>query len=256
MSDACHACEGTGQVCSGCFGRGERTCVMPGGNGFVGQCGRCKGTGRPTKGWFKVHTQDCGKCKGTGRQRPGDREACGGCKGTGRDKASVHAEYDGPIPDFVEGVPPRPHTDEGGNPNWPPRPGEVVLDLELPSGTANPKTAAGSRKAPLQFVPPAGMILEARVFALGAKKYSPYNWRESTVPASIYYEALLRHIFAWWDGEEYDEESGMSHLGHARACAAIILDAQAHGTLEDDRPPKGPAPALLASLIQGSDDET
>jgi hypothetical protein len=100
----------------------------------------------------------------------------------------------------------------------------------------NPKTAYGVQKAPLHLIPPPALLALAGVMGLGAKKYGAYNWREHTVSASVYQAAAMRHLLAWWDGESVDPESGQSHLAHAMACLAIVLDAEAHGKLNDDRP--------------------
>ncbi|MCK4828651.1 hypothetical protein KA005_73655 [bacterium] len=40
---------------------------------------------------------------------------------------------------------------------------------------------------------------------------------------------------AWAEGEDLDPDSGESHLYHIRACCAIVLDSEMHGTLIDDR---------------------
>jgi len=118
--------------------------------------------------------------------------------------------------------------------------------IEAPQGSSpritseapdsNPKTAFGIQKTPLHLVPPPALIAEAEVFGLGARKYGPYNWREHSVSSSIYQAAALRHLMAWWEGQDIDPESGQSHLAHARACLGILLDAAAHGRLNDDRP--------------------
>lgn len=110
----------------------------------------------------------------------------------------------------------------------------------------NPKTAFGVRKVPLHLIPPTGLVHEARAFADGAAKYGPYNWRDKTVSSSVYVGAALRHLLAWWDGQDTDPQSSVNHLGHARACLNILLDAQANGKLNDDRPPRGRTAELLA----------
>lgn len=69
----------------------------------------------------------------------------------------------------------------------------------------------------------------------GALKYGRHNYRAGGARASIYYDAARRHLNAWFEGEENDSDSGVPHLGHALACIAIIVDAQAAGVLEDDR---------------------
>jgi hypothetical protein len=103
----------------------------------------------------------------------------------------------------------------------------------------NPKTAYGVQKAPVHLVPPPALLALAEVMGLGAKKYGPYNWREHAVSASVYQAAAMRHLLAWWSGESIDPESGQSHLAHAMACCAIVLDAEAVGKLNDDRPGDG-----------------
>jgi hypothetical protein len=110
---------------------------------------------------------------------------------------------------------------------------------------SNPKDILGLKKPPLRLVPPALLILVAKVMGLGAKKYGPYNWRTLKVRKSVYLEAAMRHLLAAMDGEDADPESGIPHEAHVAACMGILLDAQALGVLIDDRPPKGPAAALI-----------
>ena len=99
----------------------------------------------------------------------------------------------------------------------------------------NPKGAEGAKKRPLELVPPELMRAAAGSFALGAKKYGPFNWRVMPVSAATYYAAAERHMLAFWDGEKFDPETGECHLHSAIACLGIIVDARKHGTLIDDR---------------------
>jgi hypothetical protein len=126
---------------------------------------------------------------------------------------------------------------------------EIELDRPRIFGSdaagENPKDRVGQTKPPLHLIPPAAEILEAMVMALGAKKYGPFNWRESKIKASVYVAAAKRHLAQWVDGQDDDAESGVSHLAHARACLGILLDALATGHLVDDRPPPGAAHALI-----------
>ncbi len=110
----------------------------------------------------------------------------------------------------------------------------------------NPKDRVGDTKPPLHLIPPAAEILEAVVMGLGARKYGPYNWRSSSIRATVYVAAAKRHLAQWLDGQDDDVESGVSHLAHARACLGILLDAQACQRLIDDRPPSGVANQLIA----------
>lgn len=100
----------------------------------------------------------------------------------------------------------------------------------------NPKTALGEAKPKLSDTPTIGIQLMGQVHTNGANKYGRFNWREHTVSSTVYYDAALRHLMAWFDGEDFDLESGQSHLAHVMACCNIILDAGKHGKLNDNRP--------------------
>jgi hypothetical protein len=116
----------------------------------------------------------------------------------------------------------------------------------------NPKDSIGITKPNLNLVPPVANIIESVVMGLGAKKYGPYNWRESGVKASIYVAAAQRHLAQWLDGETTDPESGVSHLAHVRACMGIMLDADSIGKLIDDRPPKGASASVILENTEQS----
>ena len=48
--------------------------------------------------------------------------------------------------------------------------------------------------------------------------------------------ALMRHMWAWWQGEDKDAETGLSHLAHAACCILFLLSYELRKTGEDDRP--------------------
>lgn len=100
----------------------------------------------------------------------------------------------------------------------------------------NPKDLQGLMKPPLHLVSPTSVLWEAMAMRDGAIKYGPYNWRDKAVIASIYVAAADRHMKLWFEGERCAPDSGVHHLGHAKACLGIILDAEAMGCLIDDRP--------------------
>jgi hypothetical protein len=118
--------------------------------------------------------------------------------------------------------------------------------------STNPKDRFGRMKPDPTAIPSAAIIHEALAMMNGSEKYGPYNWREKTVSARVYLAAANRHILAWLDGEEVASDSGIHHLGHARASLGILLDAQATGNLVDDRPVPGPAPLLLEQFTRRS----
>lgn len=98
----------------------------------------------------------------------------------------------------------------------------------------NPKDVIGSDKLPLHLWPTTATALGSVALLNGALKYGRANWRAADVRASIYVDACQRHLAAWFEGEEDDEE-GVPHLGSALACLAILADAKAAGSLHDDR---------------------
>ncbi|MEP2533501.1 dATP/dGTP diphosphohydrolase domain-containing protein [Shimia sp.] len=100
----------------------------------------------------------------------------------------------------------------------------------------NPKTRLGQAKPGISSIPPIALLHCGRGMDDGKEKYGLMNWREHEVSASVYYNAAFRHIAAWYEGEQNAPDSGVHHLGHVMACCAILLDAEAQGKLNDDRP--------------------
>lgn len=109
----------------------------------------------------------------------------------------------------------------------------------------NPKSVFGIAKPSPGLVPPSAVLNLALAFRDGARKYGAYNWRKDPVSATTYIDAAYRHLMCWSDGEERAQDSGVHHLAHAMACMAILIDAQAQGTLVDDRPTPGTAPEII-----------
>lgn len=114
----------------------------------------------------------------------------------------------------------------------------------------NPKTAYGLARPPMHNVPPVALLALGKVMEFGAKKYGPMNWRKDAVSASTYYDAMLRHIFQYWDGDDMDPETRREHLAHVMACCAIIIDADWCGKLIDDRPNIGLAGTYIAENME------
>lgn len=112
----------------------------------------------------------------------------------------------------------------------------------------NPKDAVGTKKAPMSTVPTRVMFELGLAMLEGARKYSRHNYRVSGVRASVYYDAALRHLAAFWEGEDADPDSGMPHVVKAIACLAVLRDSQHMGNWIDDRPPRLPDGLDLATL--------
>lgn len=116
--------------------------------------------------------------------------------------------------------------------------------------STNPKDLIGIKKPPLGLIPPVALIHESLAMKNGAAKYGPYNWRSNPVQCTIYIDACLRHLLAYQDGEDYASDSSVHHLGHARACLGIILDALATGNLIDNRPVAGKFSETVTSYTE------
>ena len=50
----------------------------------------------------------------------------------------------------------------------------------------------------------------AEIQKVGEEKYGPYNFMKGC-PASQSIDSGLRHLFAWWNGEDKDPETGVDH---------------------------------------------
>jgi hypothetical protein len=102
----------------------------------------------------------------------------------------------------------------------------------------NPKDAVGIQKPPLSTVP-SPVLMELGVAMLeGALKYGRHNYREAGVRSGVYYDAAMRHLMRWWEGEDIDPDSGLSHITKAIATLVVLRDAQMQGKVAfDDRPP-------------------
>jgi hypothetical protein len=74
-----------------------------------------------------------------------------------------------------------------------------------------------------------------KVLRYGATKYDARNW-EKGMAWSRCYSGLMRHMTAWWEGEDCDAETGFSHLWHAGCCIAFLIAYEMRGIGEDDRP--------------------
>jgi hypothetical protein len=93
--------------------------------------------------------------------------------------------------------------------------------------TCSPKTlkdAPGTKhdhgKARVDLIDPLLMLSAAKGLEFGLK-YGEHNWRKGMQWSRIY-GGLLRHLFAFWQREDIDEESGNHHLDHA-ACMLMFL---------------------------------
>ncbi len=101
----------------------------------------------------------------------------------------------------------------------------------------NPKDAIGIRKIPTS-TRSAAVDAEVGVGMMeGGMKYGRHNYRVAGVRSSVYYDATMRHLTRWWEGEDIDPDSGLSHITKAICSLYVLRDAMINEMVTDDRPP-------------------
>lgn len=120
----------------------------------------------------------------------------------------------------------------------------VIKETRKVKGT-NPKDAVGIKKPPISTVSGAVMSELGLAMLEGARKYGRHNYRVAGVRASVYYDAVWRHLSAWWDfGQDIDPDSGLHHTTKAIACLMVLRDSMMMDNWTDDRPPELPIKLL------------
>lgn len=71
-----------------------------------------------------------------------------------------------------------------------------------------------------------------RVLMGGANKYAPNNWIHVPNARDRYYDALIRHATAWYEGERNDSEWGLHHLAHCACCCLFLLALSLRGKID------------------------
>ena len=64
------------------------------------------------------------------------------------------------------------------------------------------------------------------VGTFGANKYTDNGWQSVENGKYRYTDALLRHLFRYFNGEKIDDESGLPHLAHLAWNALAILELE------------------------------
>ena len=104
----------------------------------------------------------------------------------------------------------------------------------LESNHHNIANKLDSGKAPLGLIPQSALIEEAYVLGFGETKYGRHNWRKG-LEWSRLLDAAMRHIIAFNDGENFDPETGLHHLAHARCCLGFLIEYETTHPELDDR---------------------
>lgn len=102
-------------------------------------------------------------------------------------------------------------------------------------------SATGAQKAGnderYSLLPAESLRLLARHFGRGALKYDDHNWRKG-MPWSSLFDALNRHLWQFWNGEDVDEETGTPHIVAVMWHAAGLAEYMLTHPDFDDRPPR------------------
>lgn len=98
-------------------------------------------------------------------------------------------------------------------------------DLQEETETKTPKNDAGLRynegKERWSLVDFEALKPMVKVLEYGANKYDDHNWKKGLKTTEIC-ESLLRHLTAYLNGEDKDNETGLNHTGHI-LCNAMFL---------------------------------
>ena len=71
-----------------------------------------------------------------------------------------------------------------------------------------------------------------QVLEYGTKKYSKDNWKKG-LPVTEICESMMRHLYAFLNGETLDPESGLSHIGHIQCNAMFLSHMMSKGGFDD-----------------------
>jgi hypothetical protein len=79
-------------------------------------------------------------------------------------------------------------------------------------------------KPRVELVPSSAVVAAARALTFGALTKYPERGFARRVSRDEHVGAVLRHLLAWKDGDTRDAESGLSHLDHAIARLALLVE--------------------------------
>ena len=105
----------------------------------------------------------------------------------------------------------------------------------------NPKDSLGIRKVPFHVIPMQVLAEVGLAMMEGGRKYGKHNYRDAGVRASVYMDAVFRHLYLqFWEGEDVDKDSGLNHITKAIASLVVLRDSMLMNNFVDDRPIRHP----------------
>lgn len=100
-----------------------------------------------------------------------------------------------------------------------------MTEVRTVSSTGGEK---GTKEERFDLLPWEAIAKVARHYGKGAEKYDDHNWRRG-YEWSKSYAALMRHLTAFWSGEDIDEETGSPHM------AAVVFHSLTLLTFMDEQ---------------------
>lgn len=117
-------------------------------------------------------------------------------------------------------------------------------------------SATGAKKAGnlqrVGLVPPEFILALSKHYGIGAAKYAAHNWRGG-YDWEWSYNAAMRHLLQFWQGEDIDPETGSPHvISAAWHCCALSIFMEEHPELDTRW---STVKAALARVANGELDE-
>ena len=106
--------------------------------------------------------------------------------------------------------------------------------LENGQQVIEPGAKFDAGKPRMDLIPPEVLAALGHIMRYGVDKYGARNWEKGMSWGRVF-AACMRHLWAWWGGEEYDDESGMPHLWHALWCVSVLVAFFSRNLGTDDR---------------------
>lgn len=113
-------------------------------------------------------------------------------------------------------------------------------ELVVGAKQTNPKDIIGIKKVPPSTLSIPVMLEMSLGMFEGARKYGRHNYRAMGVSATVYYDATMRHLMDWFEGEDIDPDSGLNHVTKAMTALLVLRDSMMKGNWTDDRPLRNP----------------
>jgi hypothetical protein len=123
-------------------------------------------------------------------------------------------------------------------------PSNLPTSVPKPKGEKNPEEVVFDKetgavkhdglKPRVDLIPSEVIFAMGSMFRHGATKYADRNW-EKGMKWSRVFGSTMRHLWAWWGGEDIDPESKQPHLYSAACCIAMLIAYRERKVGSDDR---------------------